>query len=301
MTKADTTIHDTVEIDAIPSKQLQVLKEINLNEIHIEGGTQSRIAISTKVVSEYAEAIQAGAIFPPVVVFNEGADYWLADGFHRFHAHSKAGNTSIAAKVHRGTNRDAVLYSLGANGAHGLRRTNADKRKAVETLLADAEWTAWTDHKVAEACGVSVPFVGSVRSPAVAKKQQEHRVASAAKQAAARNRITPAAPVKSAKSPPWPTPAPTAAPADEGPTAAELPAAEVEAAEGIEASGVISATVDRPVTVEAEVKKLLDLNGELERIIEQLSTDNTKLIEQNKILQKRIDDLEQPACETGSA
>jgi len=34
---------------------------------------------------------------------------------------------------------DAVFNSVGANAEHGLRRTNADKRRAVLTLLNDDE------------------------------------------------------------------------------------------------------------------------------------------------------------------
>jgi hypothetical protein len=40
--------------------------------------------------------------------------------------------------------RDALLYSISFNAAHGLPRTNADKRKAVRLLLADAEWGQWS-------------------------------------------------------------------------------------------------------------------------------------------------------------
>jgi hypothetical protein len=34
----------------------------------------------------------------------------------------------------------AVLYAADANAAHGLRRTNANKRHAVTVLLDDDEW-----------------------------------------------------------------------------------------------------------------------------------------------------------------
>ena len=33
--------------------------------------------------------------------------------------------------------RDAILFSVGANAAHGLRRTNADKRRTVLLLWED--------------------------------------------------------------------------------------------------------------------------------------------------------------------
>lgn len=144
-----------------------IIKEISIREIRLDGGTQPRAAINEAVVGEYADAIAAGAAFPLPTVFFDGAEYWLADGFHRLHAHRKLGNEGIRIEQRDGTRRDAVLYSVGSNGAHGLRRTNEDKRKAVSTLLADAEWAAWSDRKIAEACDVTHPFVASVRASLV--------------------------------------------------------------------------------------------------------------------------------------
>lgn len=141
------------------------MKKLNINAIRIDGGTQSRVEISMEAVSEYAEAIKDGIEFPAVVVFHDGADHWLADGFHRYHAHKQAGKASILAEVRSGTVRDAILHSLGANASHGLRRTNADKRKAVAAMLADTEWASWSDRKIADACGVSHPFVANLRKP----------------------------------------------------------------------------------------------------------------------------------------
>lgn len=157
------------------------MAQLAISEIKIDGGTQSRAALNEAVVAEYAEAIQAGASLPPVVVFFDGSAHWLADGFHRFHAHRKAASEAIEADVRAGTKRDAILHSVGANASHGLRRTNEDKRRAVLTLLRDAEWGKWSDNKVAQACGVSVPFVGAQRSPEVAERQKSNREASVAR------------------------------------------------------------------------------------------------------------------------
>lgn len=51
---------------------------------------------------------------------------------------------TIAVDVRPGSQRDAILYSLGANAAHGRRRTNADKRRAVQRMLSDEEWSRWS-------------------------------------------------------------------------------------------------------------------------------------------------------------
>jgi len=139
------------------------MKSINIKSIRVDGGTQSRVEINNEIVAEYAAQIKDGAEFPPVVVFNDGTDMWLADGFHRFHAHNTAGKASIAADVRTGTVRDAKLYSFGANGKHGNRPSNADKKKSVTEMLKDSEWGDWSDHSIAKTCHVSQPFVGTVR------------------------------------------------------------------------------------------------------------------------------------------
>lgn len=139
------------------------MKKISLANIRVNGGTQSRAGINDDVVSDYAEAMQEGAEFPPLVVFFDGSTYWLADGFHRYEAASQAQQWEVMADIRQGTQRDAILHSVGANASHGLRRTNDDKRRAVLTLLNDEKWGAWTDREIARQCSVSHPFVAKLR------------------------------------------------------------------------------------------------------------------------------------------
>lgn len=148
-----------------------VVQNLKLEQIRTDGGTQPRTALNESTVADYAEAITDGAKLPPVVVFHDGADYWLADGFHRFFAVKKIGGYDIDADVRSGTKRDAVLYSVGANASHGLRRTNEDKRKAVMTLLEDAEWAKWSDREIARQCHVSPHTVADARRAICANAQ----------------------------------------------------------------------------------------------------------------------------------
>src|SRR5262249_43455536 len=73
-------------------------------------------------------------------------------------------STEIPVEVRQGTQRDAILFSVGANAAHGLRRTNEDKEKAVKVLLADEEGATWSDRRLADAAGVSSDFDGKLRA-----------------------------------------------------------------------------------------------------------------------------------------
>jgi hypothetical protein len=138
--------------------------EIAIKSIRRDGDTQSRVAIERTAVREYASLMREGNKFPPVLLFFDGTDYWLADGFHRVEAALSIGLERITASISEGTRRDAMLYSVGANAVHGLRRTSADKQRAVMTLLQDREWSRWSDREIARRCGVHHQMVGKLRS-----------------------------------------------------------------------------------------------------------------------------------------
>lgn len=151
------------------------LDGIPVASIRLDGGTQSRAMLQDSVIEEYAYAVLEGVQFPPVVIFYDGSDHWLADGFHRVRAYLTAGVDRIPAEVRQGTRRDAILYSVGANEAHGLRRTNDDKRRAVLTLLNDAEWAAWSDREIARQCAVGYTLVAKLRPEVTARAGSEER------------------------------------------------------------------------------------------------------------------------------
>lgn len=137
---------------------------ILIAHLRMDGGTQSRALLDEEVVRDYASAMKEGAIFPPVSVIYDGKNYWLWDGFHRVHATQACGLEVIACVVEQGTQRDAILKSCGANPTHGLRRTNADKRRAVLTLLNDEEWQRWSDSEIARRCAVNQSTVSRIRN-----------------------------------------------------------------------------------------------------------------------------------------
>ncbi len=116
------------------------------------------------LVAEYATDIVDWIDVAPVVVYSDGETHWLADGFHRIRAAAQAGLEDVPATVYEGDRRKAILYAVRANQQHGLRRTNADKRRAVETLLRDPEWSTDTDNRIAAMAAVSQPFVSKVRA-----------------------------------------------------------------------------------------------------------------------------------------
>jgi hypothetical protein len=140
------------------------ISHLPLAAIRTDGGTQIRAELNQFLIDDYAAALEQGALFPPIVVYFDGQDYWLADGFHRRAAFRQAGLTEISAEIHAGTRRDALLYAVGANANHGLRRSNADKRRAALLLLEDGEWCHWSDREIARVAAVSHEFVRTLRA-----------------------------------------------------------------------------------------------------------------------------------------
>lgn len=140
-----------------------MVESLGLSQIRTDGDTQVRVSFSSELVTEYAEAMKRGDEFPAIDVFFDGETYWLADGFYRVAAARKTSRESIEANVHQGGQREALLYAVGANETHGLRRTNEDKRRAVHILLADKEWQGWSDREIARQTKTSQPFVTKLR------------------------------------------------------------------------------------------------------------------------------------------
>lgn len=139
-------------------------KPLKLAKIVTDAGTQSRVSINEDTVAEYSAAMLDGAKFPAVVVFHDGSQHFLADGFHRVMAANRAGLKDILADVKTGTRLDALEYSLRANQSHGLRRSNADKRFAVWMALREKDWAEKSDRWLSEVCGVSPSTVGAIRA-----------------------------------------------------------------------------------------------------------------------------------------
>lgn len=120
-------------------------------------GLQTRVALDERTVAEYADAMREGATFPPVRVFREDGKLWLADGFHRVEAATRAGITRIDAEVTDGAFIDALRFALSCNTKHGKRVTNEDKQNAMRIAWENREALFGgcpSTNLFAETCGV---------------------------------------------------------------------------------------------------------------------------------------------------
>jgi predicted RNA methylase len=145
-------------------------------QIRRDGGTQTREKLDLSHVATLVEALEDGNEFDPAIVFYDGTDYWLGDGFHRCQSKEDAGHEDILVIIHQGTRRDAVLYSCGANATHKAAkpRTRADKRRAVLMLLNDPEWKEWSSKEIARRCKVSDFLVNQIREELTARSSGEN-------------------------------------------------------------------------------------------------------------------------------
>lgn len=158
-----------IEQHTIPDKKT---KPVAFSDL-ILSGMQLRVSISQEAVARYAEAYQAKADIPAIVVFKDAdsGQYWLADGHHRVAAAKKAGLTKLDAIVKQGTILDALLYGARSNHAHGEPLTNDDKRHTVARFLDIPEWRKKSDRWIGTAAQVSPHLVAKVRK-SLPKEQQ---------------------------------------------------------------------------------------------------------------------------------
>ena len=142
-------------------------KKFDIRKIERDELLQARVNLDHTVVKAYAGEMKNGDQFPPLVLFQDGEGatvrYWLADGWHRLAAYEQNQHTKVPVSVYHGTYRDALLYALGANAQHGLRRSRADKQKAVDTALLDTEWQQWSNEEIAKRVHVDAKTVGNRR------------------------------------------------------------------------------------------------------------------------------------------
>ncbi|HEY4313606.1 MAG TPA: hypothetical protein VGN12_29405 [Pirellulales bacterium] len=141
-------------------------KAIPLDRIEIDPAVQPREHFDPKVVEEYAEKMSHGSKFPDPTVFESDGHWLLADGHYRLEAMRRLNPPPeiVDCSVREGGKRAATLWAASANTDHGVRRTNADKRRAVLQLLNDEEWSSWSDREIADHCGVSHTFVSLFRN-----------------------------------------------------------------------------------------------------------------------------------------
>jgi transposase len=101
-----------------------MIVELEISSIHISWDLYPRIftGVVEDIVEEYAEMIENGIEFDPILVWDKGGEYWVIDGVHRIEAYKRAGRSTIKAELVSCKNEtDFRIKAIQANLKHGKK------------------------------------------------------------------------------------------------------------------------------------------------------------------------------------
>lgn len=136
---------DLDRVFAVDARGCMETAMVHLDDIVYDAGIYPREKWNTATIARYADALEAGAQFPPIIL-EEGTNR-LLDGKHRLEAHKNAGRGEIEAewrKVPDGMTARYFAATLSAQ--HGDRLSNADIKKIAEAEFGenpDLDPTVW--------------------------------------------------------------------------------------------------------------------------------------------------------------
>jgi ParB-like chromosome segregation protein Spo0J len=151
-------------------------EKLSIDLIEVDHKYQARTRTDDNHVESLRDVIKAGREFAgdPIVVYEVedkpkeagkkgDKHYILTDGFHRVEAYKREGKKRVPVELRQGTRTDALRHSLGANPAHGLPRTTADKERAITLALKDEVLGKASNLTLSKVCMVSQGLVARVR------------------------------------------------------------------------------------------------------------------------------------------
>lgn len=137
-------------------------RTVRFDEVIVDRAVNPRERISPEHVEDIREAIRAKKPVPHPVCYDVDGKLKLSEGFHRWDAYRLEKRLRVEVVVVVGTDDEWAAAALCSNqDHHALKRTNADKRRAVEGMLK--RFPKWSNPKLAEAVGVSIEFVRQMR------------------------------------------------------------------------------------------------------------------------------------------
>ncbi|MDN0201118.1 ParB N-terminal domain-containing protein [Streptomyces sp. S.PNR 29] len=135
---------------ALPVVTLTIAGLLPAHHIRIAGINEEHVRL----------LMSCGDDLPPLLV--QKNTLRVIDGMHRLRAAQAAGRTKIQAQLLDVDDREAFLYGVSANIAHGLPLSLADRRAAARKILE--LHPEWSDRAVARAAGLSGKTVGALRT-----------------------------------------------------------------------------------------------------------------------------------------
>lgn len=153
-------IRQDVKINARESINADVVADYELSLF--EGANEKRMTSQSKKPDPIQPALLRAAP-------GSTAGYYILDGWHRIAAAEKKGVLEIGVTIYNSnrmySEQEARLMAATVNAAHGLRRSSADKRKAVTIFLTDDPTRS--DALIARLASVSNSLVAVTRQELV--------------------------------------------------------------------------------------------------------------------------------------
>lgn len=142
---------------------VDTLVDVALDRLILDPRVQVRVeGIDLEKVDQYAIVMGEAAAneepypFPPIVVYRERGQLYLADGFHRVEAARVVGYVKLAADVRPGGLAGAIEHAEEANLEHGISLSNEDKKNILHRRLARGAWDKRTSNReIGRAFGVA--------------------------------------------------------------------------------------------------------------------------------------------------
>jgi transposase-like protein len=135
--------------------------ELDRKLLRKDGETQPREKLDRKHIEDLVRDWRKGARFEPALAYYDGQYYWLIDGYHRNAALEELNESKILIEIRYGTLEDAKWHSYSVNQHKALKRSNADKQRAIIGALKHFYGANRSNVQIAEHCGVDE---GTVRA-----------------------------------------------------------------------------------------------------------------------------------------
>jgi transposase len=147
----------------LATEKIQII-DINIHQIRRDGGTQPRGLLDEDHINDLLVSLKSGAKLEEILVYYDGENYWLTDGYHRLAATIRYGKDKIRANIRQGTLEEAQWHSFSVNQHNVLKRSNADKQRAIIGALKHCYGYSKSNTDIARHCGVDEKTVRIWRS-----------------------------------------------------------------------------------------------------------------------------------------
>jgi len=133
---------------------------VKIGDLIFDGNLYPRMKVGWLTAYQYAQAMKAGSVFPPILVGKYERKLYVVDGWHRVKAKEILGEEFIQATIKEYTSeRDIFLDAIKANVAHGRPLSVQEKVRLINKL----EEMNFTREQISEIVFVPADMVEKLR------------------------------------------------------------------------------------------------------------------------------------------